>query len=96
MDEYLQMEPDSRGRAALCETSREPVTSQPRHDLQRSWLLEQMSGSRNDFELHVAPHLFHGVMVHLEDRNVEAADDEQRRGLHAREGGTRQVGPSTP
>jgi hypothetical protein len=48
----------------------------------------------DDLELDMSVHVPHRVAIHVDDRFVVAADDEQRRCLDARQRVTRQVGSS--
>jgi hypothetical protein len=61
----------------------EPVARQVHHLFQSARLLEQVRGTWNDLEFDSRLHLPHGIAIHLDDRFIVAADNEQRGRLDA-------------
>ena len=63
-----------------------PVGGQARHCLHGARLLEQVRGAGNDGKLHGRAHAAHRRAIEGNDLLVVAADNQQRRRLHARQG----------
>src|SRR5260370_9157423 len=74
----------------------EPVGREARDDLESSRLLEQVTRAGNDFHFAHGFHLVLRFLVHSDDWNVVAADDEECRSFHFRKLRARKVGTSAP
>jgi len=76
--------------------AREPIAGQPRNFLERAFFFEKMRGAGNNFEALFRLKVLERLAIHADDWNVQAADDEQRRGFYGSEHWDRQVWPSAP
>src|SRR5438876_8377878 len=65
--------------AVVSEMPKEPLARERSYMIQSARLLEQVRRARHDLEPCFGPHLAHRRLVHIDDRCVQSADDEQRR-----------------
>src|SRR5829696_1749555 len=74
------------------EPAGEPGDGQLGHLFQGPWLLEQVTGARDDLQARLAAEPVQGGPVELQHLGVESADDQQGGRQHASQGGPGQEG----
>ena len=101
--EALSQERDSTGPRSpeglldfsfLPEVAAKPLASQTRHFLQGSRLLKQMGCARDNLQMFFRFEFFISLPIEFDDYIVEAADDQQSRGLYTVECRHREVRPA--
>lgn len=81
---------------SAAQVSEEPVAGQLRDSVERSRLLEQMTGPGYDLQTVFAPQLGLGLAVEIEHKRIVPAHDQQGRRLHSTQMRGGEVGSPSP
>ena len=71
---------------------RKPSAGETRNGLKRARFFEKMRCAGNDLQFHLAAHLGHRILIHINDDIICSADDQQRWRFHIQQRAAGEVG----